>query len=151
MKKVEVNAVELAKDSLDIGLVVGDIEKSLTFYKDTLGLKYLGVILKMPDDAAKKGPIFNQGFTLHGFQVGTTMLKLLAATTPPSGEKRAIDSTAGIRYLTFIVKDVNSIYDDLSSKGVEFLSKPIEIPGVKITIAMMLDPDGNHLELVSRG
>jgi hypothetical protein len=34
---------------------------------------------------------------------------------------------------------------------VKFLSKPIEIPGVKITIAMMLDPDGNHLELVSRG
>ena len=143
--------MKLVKDSLDIGLVVGDIDKAVEFYRDLLGLKYIGVFLELPDDLAKKGPIFNQGFKLHGFQVGTSKLKLMEVTNPPSGEKGSIDSALGIRYLTFIVDDVDAIYTDLSEKGADFVAKPMKIPAAKATIVMLRDPDGNHVELVSRG
>jgi glyoxylase I family protein len=136
---------------VDIGLVVNDIEKSIEFYRDLLGFKYIGVFLEMPDEMAKKGVIFSQGFKLHGFQAGTSMIKLVEAINPPSGEKGKLDTTTGIRYMTFFVDDVNAIYDELSAKGADFVGKPLTIPGRNVTIAMLRDPDGNHVELVSQG
>ena len=143
--------MKLVKDSVDIGLVVKDVNKSLEFYRDLLGLKYIGVFLEMPDEFARKGPIFSQGFKLHGLEAGTSMIKLVETKNPPSGERGKLDAALGIRYLTFIVDDVNAIYKELSAKGADFAGPPIEIPARKATIVMLRDPDGNHVELVSRG
>jgi len=144
--------VELKKDSVDIGLVVSDVNKSLEFYRDLLGLKYIGVFLEMPDEMAKAGPIFSQGFKLHGLQAGTSMIKLVETIKPPAaGEKGQLDSGLGIRYMTFFVDDAQAVYNDLSAKGADFVGKPLRIPARSVTIAMLRDPDGNHVELVSQG
>ena len=143
--------MKLKKDSLDIGLVVSDIDKSIEFYRDMLGLKYIGVFLEMPGEMAKKGVIFSQGFKLHGFQAGTSMVKLVETINPPSGEQGMLDSTTGIRYMTFFVEDVDALYDELLAKGADFVGKPLKIEARNVTIAMLRDPDGNHVELVSQG
>ncbi len=143
--------MKLTKDSADIGLVVSDVNKSIEFYRDLLGFKYIGVFLEMPDEIAKAGAIFSQGFKLHGLEAGTSLIKLVETLNPPSGEKDKLDSSLGIRYFTFFVDDVDAIYKELSAKGADFVSKPLKIPARKVTIAMVRDPDGNHVELVSQG
>lgn len=142
--------MKLAKDSLDIGLVVSDVNKSLEFYRDLLGLNYIGVFLEMPDEVVKGGGIFSQGFKLHGLEAGTSMVKLVETKNPPTAQRGELDSAIGIRYLTFIVDDVDALYQELSSKEADFVSQPIKIPARKATIVMLRDPDGNHVELVSR-
>jgi catechol 2,3-dioxygenase-like lactoylglutathione lyase family enzyme len=123
-----------AKDSLDLGVVVSDIEASLAFYRDTLGLTYVG------SNAVAFG-------TLHRLRFGTSDFKLIdPATTPPSGPL-GLTASLGLRYVTFVIKNLQEVCDKLAALGVTFEREQCEIrPGV--TIAMVHDPDGNVVEFV---
>jgi catechol 2,3-dioxygenase-like lactoylglutathione lyase family enzyme len=62
-----------AKDSLDIGVIVSDIGASLTFYRDILGLQFIGSV-----------PVWFG--TMHRLRFGTSDFKLIEPTTvPPPG------------------------------------------------------------------
>jgi catechol 2,3-dioxygenase-like lactoylglutathione lyase family enzyme len=125
-----------AKESLDLGVIVRDIEASLSFYRDTLGLQFV-----------EKIPLWFG--TMYRLRFGTSDFKLIQAnTTPPKGPT-GIDAQLGFRYVTFLVKNLSEICQKLEAKGIPFHLSPREIrPGVKI--AMVLDPDENVVEFVER-
>jgi catechol 2,3-dioxygenase-like lactoylglutathione lyase family enzyme len=55
----------------------------------------------------------------------------------------------GFRYLTFQITNIDEICSDCERAGITFeLEKQELMPGV--TIAMVLDPDGNVVEFVQR-
>lgn len=62
--------LELAKPTIDIGIVTTDRKASAAFYGDVLGLPRLGE-LRM------------DGFTISRFQVGDCVLKILEFDRPP--------------------------------------------------------------------
>ena len=62
--------MEPAKDSLDLGVLVSDITKSLDFYQKTLGLKYV-----------EKIPLWFG--TMHRLRFGSSDFKLLDPDTLP--------------------------------------------------------------------
>ena len=115
-------------------MIVSDIEKSLTFYRDLLGLNYVG-----------SNPVWFG--TIYRLRFGNSDLKLIdASTTPPNGPS-GLTASLGIRYVTFVIKNLDEICDKLSANGIIFEKKPTEIrPGVRI--AMALDPDENVVEFV---
>ena len=62
-----------AKDSLDLGILVSDIEASLNFYQNLLGLQFVG-----------KTPVWFG--TMHRLRFGTSDFKLIEPNTvPPQG------------------------------------------------------------------
>ena len=123
-----------AKDSLDLGVIVSDIEASLAFYRGTLGLAYVGS---------------NQsGFgILHRLRFGNSDFKLIDPKTPPKTGPLGLMAALGFRYVTFVISNLDEVCAKLNDMGIKFEREPTEIrPGVRI--AMVLDPDGNVVEFV---
>jgi catechol 2,3-dioxygenase-like lactoylglutathione lyase family enzyme len=125
-----------AKDSLDIGVIVSDIGASLAFYRDILGLQFVGSV-----------PVWFG--TMYRLRFGTSDFKLIEpATVPPPGDL-GLENQLGFRYVTFVVTDLTELCTELQGKGIEFTLPETQIrPGSRI--AMVKDPDGNIVEFVER-
>ena len=110
-----------AKDSVDVGIFVSDIKKSLDFYHGILGLEK---IEELPT-----------GFgTLHRLRFGTSDVKLMDPKKVPSAGAIGLEKQLGIRYLTFVIRDLaglcaeqrisNDLAAVLEQNGLVFASKP---------------------------
>jgi catechol 2,3-dioxygenase-like lactoylglutathione lyase family enzyme len=125
-----------AKDSIDIGVIVSDIEASLTFYRDILGLQFVGSV-----------PVWFG--TMHRLRFGTSDFKLIEPKVVPPQGATGLENQRGFRYVTFVVKDLSQLCAELKNKGIEFTMPETQIrPGSRI--AMVKDPDGNVVEFVER-
>jgi catechol 2,3-dioxygenase-like lactoylglutathione lyase family enzyme len=129
--------MEPAKDSLDLGMIVGDIGASLKFYQDLLGLKFI-----------EKIPVWFG--TMYRLRFGSSDFKLIVPRTPPPRGPVGLEAQIGYRYVTFLIKNLTTVCSMLAEKGIAFEIPEKEIrPGVRI--AMVRDPDGNIVEFVERG
>jgi len=80
------------------------------------------------------------------FRLGDSLILLRedgAATADPVRQAR------GWRYITLQVTDIDSVHDELRSKGVREGLAPLTLGDVA-RISMILDPDGNWIELSRR-
>jgi catechol 2,3-dioxygenase-like lactoylglutathione lyase family enzyme len=132
-------AIELAKESPDIGIVVQDAEKSLAFYRDTLGLPYERK-LESPD-----------GSVVHFLGLGTSSLKIwqvnpVPAPRAPGGGYR---EAQGIRYITLVLRNIEQVVSQCSASGVT-VTAPLSQPRPDLKLAFIQDPDGNNIELLQR-
>ncbi|MSR13618.1 MAG: hypothetical protein EXR86_03455 [Gammaproteobacteria bacterium] len=125
-----------AKTCVDIGILVNDIQNSLAFYQDLLGLKKIGE-LPIP---------FGH---MHRLGFGESFVKLIdPKKIPPAGEL-GLTKALGFRYLTFQISNIDEVCAACEKAGVTFeMPKQELMPGV--TIAMVRDPDGNVVEFVQR-
>ena len=125
-----------AKNSLDLGILVSDIKASLEFYRDILGLEYVG-----------ETPVWFG--TMHRLRFGSSDFKVTQPNTIPPKGSIGLESQLGFRYVTFVIQDLTELCKELQGKGIEFVLPEKEIrPGVRI--AMVKDPDGNVVEFVER-
>ena len=132
-------SAELGKDSIDLGIVVTDLDASLAFYRDTLGFIDAGEV-----------PI--PGGSMRRLMCGTSTIKLLSpgrtppAVAPPGG----IQGATGYRYWTITVTNLADLVDQCATAGYVVAIPVTELrPGV--TIAIVEDPDGNWVEFVQLG
>lgn len=128
----------VVKDSIDLGIVIRDPDRSLGFYRDVLGLELVGEI-----------PMPVGGGTMYRLACGTTVLKLVhpadepPAANPPGG----IPGGYGIRYLTISVDNLTEVTNECTAAGHTVVVPPREIrDGVSISIVE--DPDGNWVEFL---
>lgn len=129
--------LKVAKDSVDVGLIVSNIGASLKFYKDILGLAFVETV-PLPFG------------TMHRLRFGTTDIKLVDPTTVPPSGAIGLDKQLGIRYVTFVIGNLSQVCQELIRQGVEFTMPEHELrPGVRI--AMVKDPDGNIVEFKQNG
>ena len=80
------------------------------------------------------------------FHLGDSLVLLKedrAATVDPVRQAR------GWRYITFQIADIDAVHDDLRNRGVREGFAPITLGNVA-RISMILDPDGNWIELSRR-
>ena len=128
--------MEPAKDSLDLGIIVSDIKGSLNFYQNMLGLQFIG-----------ETPLWFG--TMHRLRFGSSDFKLIDPHKRPPKGPVGLESQLGFRYVTFVIKNLSKLCEDLRNKGIEFAVPEKEMrPGVRI--AMVKDPDGNIVEFVER-
>ncbi|MEM9132460.1 MAG: VOC family protein [Actinomycetota bacterium] len=130
--------VELAKPSIDLGIVITDSERSLAFYRDLLGFEHVADI-PMP---------IAGGGTMHRLNCGESLIKLVKLSDEPTEHGRGgIAGRTGMRYFTMIVTNLRPIMAACEAAGVTVAVPVTEIrPGV--TIGMVEDPDGNWVEFV---
>jgi catechol 2,3-dioxygenase-like lactoylglutathione lyase family enzyme len=125
-----------AKDSLDIGVLVSDINKSLEFYRDWLGLSFIG-----------ERPVWYG--VIHRLRFGHSDFKLVLPNDKLEKGAIGLERQLGYRYVTFEVQNLSEICATLKEKGVKFYIEEREpMPGVRF--AMVADPDGNTVEFLQR-
>ena len=131
--------VKLAKNAIDLGIVVTDSEAALGFYRDLLGFEH---VADTPMPAPLKG-------TMHRLNCGDTLVKLVKLDDVPEARpaKGGIGGATGYRYFTMIVENLAEITAAVKDAGHKVRIDCAEIrPGT--TISMVEDPDGNWVEFV---
>lgn len=128
--------MQIAKDAVDIGVYVRDIDACLRFYCDGLGLTKVGEVA------------FPGGRTQHRLQIGGSLLKLMEfpEDPPPAGPPGRM-AQAGIRYFTIGVRNLPALVGELEAKGLTF-AVPLRESRPGVWIAMLEDPEGNTVELL---
>ena len=124
---------------IDIGIVVKDIDKTLPFYRDALGLKLL-FDFELPT-----------GSHMWQFAVGECVVKLVthkespAQANPPGGS----GGGTGLRYWTMGVDDIDIAMEKVTEFGAT-VPLPVTqlMPGIRI--AMIEDPEGNVVEFLEQ-
>jgi catechol 2,3-dioxygenase-like lactoylglutathione lyase family enzyme len=132
-------AVEVAKDSIDIGMVVRDVEGMLHFYQDVLGFER---------EAVSNTP---SGATMYRLRCGSSLVKLLVPATPPgpASPSGGLEAATGIRWWTIIVSNLAEIAAACEADGRQF-PMPVRSPKPGTMAAIVADPDGNLVELIQR-
>ena len=124
------------KNAIDLGIVVKDIEASLIFYCDVLGLKKV-----------QEMPLWIG--TMHRLAFGDSFIKLIDPKDVPPATTEGLASSLGFRYLTLQISNMDEVTDKCKKLDIPFEIEKTELmPGV--TIAMVNDPDGNTVEFVQR-
>ncbi len=98
-----------------IGIAVKDLESSIKYYEDVLGLSCYS-IEEVKDQKVKTA----------FFQIGQTKLELLESTSEDGPIGKFIEKKGeGIHHLAFAVDNIENQLEDASSKGVRLIdSKP---------------------------
>ena len=101
--------------------------------------------LEIPDDLARGVGLAPTGFRQVRLKAGNTLIKLMDIESPPPTP--ADGFSAGVRWLTFFVEDIQETVKNLKQNGVEFLSNTISAPDAAGVVCAK-DPDGILVELV---
>lgn len=136
--------LNLSHPIIDIAITCSNFDASLDFYHNKLGLEIV-MDLEIPSDLATDVGLAPTGFRQVRLKAGNTLIKLMDIQNPPPTPSD--EFSAGVRWLTFIVEDIQNVIDSLEQKGVEFLSEPISAPDA-VGVACTKDPDGILIELV---
>ena len=143
----------MLKSFFHTGFVVKDIEKSVKFYSEVLGIRIAGrmerqgefveQVLAFPG-AHIKGGFVDMG---EGHQ-----LELIQYLSPASGENNLNRNDLGASHLAFFVEDLDKFYQETSQKGIRYNNPPAsmfdENGNLSRKAAYAQDPDGNWLEFV---
>ncbi len=147
-----------ASTTINVGIVVGDIGRSLTFYRDALGfieVEGFDVPASMGGDS---GLSDYKSFHVHVLKLAdaknATEVKLMqfADTAGERPNNEFIHSTLGLRYLTVYVKDITAALERAERAGARPIAKgPVELPAAMakgVYLAVLRDPDGNMIALL---
>jgi len=123
---------KINNSAIEVGIVVRDAERSLAFYRDTLGLEYLGDLV-FP------------GAHMWRFQAGGSVVKLLEQDPP--AEPAGATPSAGLSYVSLFVSNLEELVEEVSAAGCTISIPVTEFqPGARF--AFVEDPEGNRIELL---
>ena len=132
-----------------IGICVRDMDKSLAFYRDALGMKVLGDRATDPSEGGRPHNYKHRRSTRrwvslsYGEGTSPTLTLTSHPDDEPDGQSILLDQV-GITHFSFAVSDVRVLAEELAVKGVE-LGGPIEAftnERGEIRSIYVRDPDG---------
>ena len=118
-------------------ITVKDMEQSLKFYCETLGLK-LSRRSKIPENRAEIAFVEGEG----GSNLALELTYWLDKKEWSDGDQ--------LDHIAFLVNDVQSAVEEYRRKGVEIAKEPYTLQGSNSRIAFIKDPNGIWLELIER-
>ena len=96
-----------------IGIAVSNLEESIKYYKEVLGLECYAV-----------EEVTDQKVKTAFFMVGQTKLELLEATADDSPVAKFLDKKGpGVHHIAFAMDDVTTALNDAEAKGVRLIDK----------------------------
>jgi lactoylglutathione lyase len=136
------------------GFTVSDLERSLAFYRDLLGMH---VVNKQDTTAPYVGTV--TGFPGAHLKIAhlkvtpddSHTLELLQYVSHPGEPTDRATNRPGNGHLAIRVDDLQAWYDRLKAHGVEFRSEPVPVTtgmNAGAYAVYMRDPDGFTIELV---
>jgi|TARA_B100001971_G_C17895315_1_gene385196 catechol 2,3-dioxygenase-like lactoylglutathione lyase family enzyme len=153
----------MAKITIDhVALMVSDLEKSLEFYRDIVGMEIVspeehegGPINEMTQmgdvhmrEYRLRAPGGVNGYTRDQDSGGQLTFDLIEWIRPTSPQQRQPIHHVPSAHICFGVEDVPATYERLKAAGVEIVSPPVSFTGEgNWHVLFFYDPDGNLLEL----
>jgi catechol 2,3-dioxygenase-like lactoylglutathione lyase family enzyme len=144
----------MMKAQSHVGITVKDLDASIYFYRDLLGLEIGTEPSPLFDHAALGQAVGVPGASLRQvcLKLGDTYMELLEYKTPPSDtEAPLLSHNIGASHVGFEVDDIYAVKAELEAKGIEFYSDVNVVDeGVLAGWRWVYfsDPDGYPLELV---
>jgi len=133
-----------------IGIVVTNIENSLKFYRDLLGLK-------IERSMNESGTYIDNMLGFKNVQVktvkmsapnGNTLVELLEFNAPVGNNAIRNVHDVGASHVAFTVSDIDETYQKLKQSGVKFNAPPQLSPDGYAKVTFCFDPDKTPIEIV---
>lgn len=139
---------------IGVGVVVADIDRSIDFYVNGIGLVKTGNF-NIAEDFSKRSGLAN------GTPFAVTILKL--ENSPDANEwklisfgkktnsvkkSKYIQDDVGMQYITINVKALKPVMERLKKQNVAFLGSSPTTLNEKSQLLLVQDPDGNFVELI---
>jgi methylmalonyl-CoA/ethylmalonyl-CoA epimerase len=116
-----------------IGIAVKNLEESIPFYENVLGLKCYAV-----------EEVKDQRVKTAFFMVGQTKIELLESTDPEGPIGKFIEKRGeGVHHLAFATKEIESALEEVAEKGVNLIDKAPRKGAEGLDIAF-LHPKSTH-------
>ncbi len=144
---------EFSNPTIFVGSVVTDLEKSIDFYTNIIGMKKTGAFSVDAEKAKELG-------LTNGKKIDVTVLKLedspqanewklMSFGTKPGHKKPAyLDDDTGMQYITILVNHLEPIMKRIEKNNIKILSgKPSKLEDNRFFI-LIQDPDGTFIELI---
>lgn len=147
----------MLKGIIHVGLTVTDLERSVAFYRDILGLTYLG---EMEMEGLETERLFQQkdckarvAYLNGSPELAAPPVELIQFVGQEPERQAGNLFRTSISELCFAVEDIDREYLRLKDLGVEFLSEPQTFDSTeygfgKSRAVYLRDPDGIILELL---
>ena len=132
------------------GIVVSDMQTSLPFYRDLLGLEVWW-------DQIEEGTLAEAVTSVPGARMHTVKLKapdgvsielLQYLNTPKPVPPLNGSNNIGCNHVALQVGDLDALYQKASAQGIRFNTPPVVAGGGKAKVTYCRDPEGVILELV---
>jgi lactoylglutathione lyase len=117
-------------------LRVGDLERSITFYTEVLGMR----LLRCKD---YPGGRFTLAFLGYGEESDTTVLELTH-----NWDTSSYEIGSGYGHIAIGVEDIVAVCDQMRAKGGRVVREPGPMKHGTTVIAFVEDPDGYKVELI---
>lgn len=144
---------EYARGTIDIGVVVSDLQRSLDFYTNVLGMSQTGEINLTTEFGESSGltggvPLDIKILKLKD-EPQATAYKLMSFNSKAGHSRpRRIQDDTGVQYITLMVSSLDPFLKRIKSHDVKLLGKtPIPL-GDDRRFALIQDPDGTFIELI---
>ena len=126
----------MAKAALDVGIVSGNAEPLLAFYREAFGFADLPGV-QIPGSGV-----------IHKLACGESVLRVFVPekTPEPDAAGGGFASQAGFRYLSLEVRDARAVVEAARAAGGGVLMEPFELRPGRI-VSQVTDPDGNVIEV----
>lgn len=130
-----------------VALSVGDMERSLAFYRDFLGMEMIMDINAGDERIGRIIGVPGAKCRIVHLKLGQAILELFCYSNPAgknmAGEMRQCDR--GLTHIGFKVTDFHKLIEKLRERNIEFLGDPVEFrPGV--LVVYFRGPDGEVCE-----
>jgi lactoylglutathione lyase len=120
-------------------LRVGNLERSLAFYTDVLGMR----LLRRKD---YPGGRFTLAFVGYGDERDHTVLELTH-----NWDTSSYEIGTGYGHIALGVDDIQAVCEDIRAKGGKVVREPGPMKNGTTVIAFVEDPDGYKVELIAMG
>ena len=139
-----------------VSFTVEDLDRSLGFYRDTLGMGLVGRMERVGEDISRIVAFEDAHLRIAFLELpggGGMLLELIEYVSPRGRPADRSTCNPGSAHICFNVEEIHLVYETLRGRGVHFKSEPVAIlTGVNKGgyAVYFVDPDGNTLELVQR-
>ena len=144
---------DFAKSAISIGVVVEDLDKSLAFYHDVVGMVKVREFTVDSEKAKRMGLSKGESFDIKVLKLENseqaTELKLMSFNKETSHKnQKYIPDENGIRYITIFVKSMMPVLERIKKYNIKTLGETPTMLDANRQFVLIKDPDGNFVEFI---
>ena len=144
---------EFTRDTIEIGLVVEDVEETMKFYTDVIGMQRTGGFSIDKDFGKRSGLSGGEPFEVNIMKVkdspASTELKIVGfPNSTKAKDSDHIQDRIGLQYITIYVESLDPHLEKIRAHKIKLLGDtPISLPDGR-RFLMVRDPNGVFVELI---